>query len=118
MLLLPYCTVHREEWKAAVEAAAAAASRQVEELRQKMAAEAAAVPGHDKALLQQAQDAAAALTKQQVCPANQGLADLAGCQPDAVIDATQLAGRLQGMLEVAGGLGPSQTAISVQYTGL
>lgn len=58
--------LYRDEWKAAIEAAAAAASRQVEEVKQKMAAEAAAAPGRDKALLQQAQDAAAVLVKQQV----------------------------------------------------
>lgn len=56
----------RTEWRAAIDAAAAAATRQLDELKQKMAADAAAAPGHDKALLQQAQDAAATLVKQQV----------------------------------------------------
>jgi len=56
----------RSEWKAAVEASAAAATKQLEELKRQMAAEAAAAPGRDKALLQQARDAAATLVHAQV----------------------------------------------------
>jgi hypothetical protein len=66
--MLSCCVVMlcRAEWRAAIDAAAAAATRQLDELKQKMAADAAAAPGRDKALLQQAQDAAATLVKQQV----------------------------------------------------
>lgn len=56
----------RSEWKAAVEASAAAATKQLEEIKRQMAAEAAAAPGRDKALLQQARDAAATLVSAQV----------------------------------------------------
>ena len=60
------CCLHRAEWKAAIEASAAAASKQLQELQQKLAAEAAAAPGRDKALLQQAQEAAKTLVAARV----------------------------------------------------
>jgi hypothetical protein len=69
----------RSEWKAAIEASAAAATKQLEELSQRVAAEAAAGPGRDARLLQQAQDAAAAHVKQQVADAKaELLRDLEG----------------------------------------
>jgi hypothetical protein len=63
---LPPC---RSEWKAAIEASAAAATKQLDELQHKLLAEAAAASGRDKALLQQAQEAAAKLVKEQVAAA-------------------------------------------------
>lgn len=69
----------RSEWRAAVEASAAAAAMQLEELSQQVAAEAEAAPGRDARLLQQAQDAAAAQVKQQVADAKaELLRDLKG----------------------------------------
>jgi hypothetical protein len=59
----------RSEWKAAIEASAAAATKQLDGLQQKLSAEAAAASGREKALLQQAQEAAAKLAKEQVAAA-------------------------------------------------
>lgn len=69
----------RSEWRAAVEASAAAAAKQLDELSQRVAADAAAAPGRDARLLHQAQDAAAAQVKQQVAEAKaELLRDLEG----------------------------------------